>query len=307
MYKHMQANAVFNIIYSGIKLLSLMNICIFPRSSFCSRVYKLESSQYFKIYAIYFLGNAIRLCANFSYISFSISRYFLSTSNPSKFFQKFQNMNIRAYYARFVLLSMCLSAFRPFQFAVNNFYYDIDKSYPLDVYGVNFCQTVNPYFHANNHLKCRLFNTLTIINSILHNIVFLVISVFIDIGLIRFTNLNLQRKRALFASQEVSPALAQAKKLKVIVNKMIVTNGLLYFVSHAPEFVTTVLLFIFGKHLSELCMTVFSCVELNEMAQVFNFVSLSLQFFVFTYFDKNFRLSLRNLTHRLLHNEKSIT
>ena len=74
MYKHIQFSALFNIFFCFIYSFSLMNICIFPKSSFCSSVLKSESSQYLKIYLIYFLGNTFRLCSNFSYISFSASR-----------------------------------------------------------------------------------------------------------------------------------------------------------------------------------------------------------------------------------------
>ena len=52
MYQHIVANSVFNVLYSLIKLFSLVNICIFPQTSFCSTVYQTVTSQYFKIYVI---------------------------------------------------------------------------------------------------------------------------------------------------------------------------------------------------------------------------------------------------------------
>ena len=88
MYNPIKANSIFNILYDLIKLTSLLNICVFPRSSYCSSIYKQAESQYFKIYKV-FLGNTVRLCANISYICFSVSRYFVSTSKPSKFFDAF--------------------------------------------------------------------------------------------------------------------------------------------------------------------------------------------------------------------------
>ena len=37
-------------------------------------------------FAVLFLGNTFPLCSNFSYIAFSLIRYFMPTSNPSVFF-----------------------------------------------------------------------------------------------------------------------------------------------------------------------------------------------------------------------------
>ena len=72
---------------------------------------------------------------------------------------------------------------------------------------------------------------------------------------------------------------------------MVITNGLLYFVSHVPEFVATLLLIVFDRGISEFCRNYFSCVELIELTHFFNLLSISLQFFVFRRFDTNFRKS----------------
>jgi hypothetical protein len=89
MYKHIQFNALFNIFFCFIYSFSLMNICIFPKSSFCSSVLKNESNQNMKIYLIYFLGNTFRLCCNFSYISFSSSRCISTITTSEKILGNF--------------------------------------------------------------------------------------------------------------------------------------------------------------------------------------------------------------------------
>ena len=84
MYKHICVNALFNFGFCFIYLSSLMNICIFPTTSFCSSIWRTEFAQYFYIYVILFLGNTFRLCCNISYIFFSVSRFALSgTTNES--------------------------------------------------------------------------------------------------------------------------------------------------------------------------------------------------------------------------------
>ena len=305
MHKHMQVNSAFNLVYSAIKLVSLVNICIFPRTSFCSQVFRDVASQYSKIYIVEFAGNAFRLCANLSYIAFSVSRYFLSTSvEPSKFFKKFKNMNLKAFYAIIFVISVCLSLIKVFQFQVRDKYdlsADTNPNYPLFKYDIEYCE-----FHTSNMLnkhflhKCQIFKILNMINNVLNNVVFFFISIFIDVGLIQFTNENLAHKRRLFDNVE-SHAVKKAIKLKEKVNMMIITNGLLYFVSHVPEFIMFLFMTIYGQDLLFYCTQFVSCVDLVEISQPFNFLSIGLQFFVFLRFDKNFSHSLRNLWQRFIY------
>ena len=94
MYEHIYFNSIFNCIFCLIQSFSLLNICIFPKSSFCSDIYKTVGAQYFKIIFTLFLGNSLRLCCNFSFISFSLSRFYISTSiKKSNFFNKFEKLN----------------------------------------------------------------------------------------------------------------------------------------------------------------------------------------------------------------------
>ena len=90
MYKHICANALFNVAFCFVYLLSLMNICIFPKSSFCSSIWQTEFSQYFHIYGI-----SLRLCCNIYYIFFYVSHFVLSgTSNKNKLRKFIEKRNI---------------------------------------------------------------------------------------------------------------------------------------------------------------------------------------------------------------------
>ena len=134
---------------------------------------------------------------------------------------------------------------------------------------------------------CQLFTALNLINNVMNNVFFLVFSMLIDVGLVRFTNANLARKRRLFTKVNYIQDLNQAHKLKEKVTKMIITNGLLYFVSHVPEFTVTILMLVFEKQIWYSCIDKMQCTELIEITQTFNLISMSCQIFVFTNFDKN--------------------
>ena len=297
MYKHILANSIFNLMYCLVKPLTLINICIFPSTSFCSSVYREGLSQYLKIYFTNLFGNSLRLCCNLSYIFFSIIRYFISTSNETWFFQRFQRINLNLFYSITFGLSLGLSSFFVFKYKRNEFDGLCDSNYPIDAYGYNYCEKNIAIHSSSLDFKCGLFTFFTMLNNVLNNILFLFISIFIDIGLIRFANQTVNRRLHMISPLENANEdihLTQALKLKEKINKMILSNGLLYIISHFPDFITTVLLLVFKKKLEYSCFFVISCIDLEEMAQAFNFFSIVFQFIIFIRFDRNFRQSLKS-------------
>jgi hypothetical protein len=297
MYKHQLACSIFNVILCSIKIFSLMNICIFPRTSFCSSVNEETSAQYFKIYVVNFLGNAMRLGSNFAYIFFSISRFYLLNTAPSKFFQKFEQINTRIFYAILILFCLSFSSFRVFQFKINDFYDVFEQNFPFDAYAVNWCEDELTVKTSHFMSLCQFFTAINLVNNILNNIIFFFISFVIDLNLIHVSNENLKSKKKLFSSDEAH--IDQALRFKEKINRMILFNGLVYFVSHFPEFLVTLLLIVFHKILEHHCFTLFSCVDLIEISQSLNFVMIFSQFFLFKKFDKNFDDSFQNLWERV--------
>ena len=129
------------------------------------------------------------------------------------------------------------------------------------------------------------------INNILNNVLFLFISVIIDICMIRYSNKVIEKKKALHC-----PHIADAIQYKNKLNKMIITNGTLFFMAHIPEFIVTlIVLFRTSIDFVSLCFYAFDCNHLIEMAQVFHFISISFQFFIFLIFDSNFKKSFADL------------
>ena len=303
MYKHIQMNAMFNIAYCVIKLCSLVNICIYPRTSYCSSVYRTVAAQYFKIYVVYFAGSAVKMCVNFSYVCFSISRFYLSTSSESHFFEIFRQFSLRRMYVLVFAACLSFSGFKVAQYRANDFPGMMFANYPFDAYSTDICNgAVSQGPVAFLRVKCKVFASLNMLDNILNNVLFFLASIVIDISMVRFTQQTIIRKKRLLNSDATS--LRQTIEVKHKVNKMILTNGLLYFVSHVPEFVVTLLLIAYAKTLEFYCLRFFSCVELSEMAQACILWSISLQFFVFKHFDKNFNQSLMQVLGREISESK---
>ena len=159
---------------------------------------------------------------------------------------------------------------------------------------MNYCQ-LNVFNSRLASTACHLIPALNLTNSILNNIVFLVISLAIDILMIIFTNKNLERKLRLSHDPK---HINEAVELKKNITKMILTNGIVFFLSHIPEFTFTFAFVIFKSEFGVFCFYFLNCEKLVELTQTLTFLPISLNFFIFLRFDHHFRESFLELAKR---------
>jgi hypothetical protein len=276
MYKHMIINSIFNVLFCFISLFKLINVCIFDSTIFCSSVYLNVSSQYFKIIVIFFLGNIIKLSCNLSYISFTFSRFCLSTNKKTGIYKKFDDMNKIIYYALIILFSIFLSLFKLFQYDIN-YIYNHFKSFPFEIYDIGNCESDN--------YKCTLFRILKLLNDIIKNILMYILSVFIDLVLMKNIREDVKNKLKL---TKIKKTITTAISSLNNVNRMVLINGILFLIAYSPEFITNILLILFNDYLLLFCSGYISCTDFNELAEFFNFFIISFQFFIFKRFNKLF-------------------
>ncbi len=295
-YKHLHKNAILNLIFCAINLISLINVCIFFKISFCSQVFKWDFSQYFKIYVVYFLGNSIKLCSNISYVVLSLTRFYESTSSTksSKFFNKILKVNIKRFYFVCFLISLVLNGFQIVQFKPNVYYSPVNDGFPFDAFDIKYCD------HTEEPTKlfkigCKVIPILDLVNNVLNNIVFIVVNLIIDLSLLRFSHRKYNEKKNLTNDRTI---LEEAHKSKEKITKMVLINSVFFFISHFPAFLSTIFLMIFHEKISKFCLFMFSCKKILEIFQSFYLISISLQIFLFLSFDKNFKLSLKDLVNR---------
>ena len=91
------------------------------------------------------------------------------------------------------------------------------------------------------------------------------------------------------------PHLEEAITYKKNVYKMVALNFSLYILSHVPDFCITILMISFKHKLLHFCIEYFSCTELIEMMQTFNFFIICFQFFILNHFDHNIQTSFAEL------------
>ena len=287
MYEHIYINSIFNLIYCVITLIGLINVCIFDVSIFCSRVYQSDVSQYFRIIVVYFFGNFTKLCCNISYISFAISRFFLSTNKKTGFLNRFNKINLKLYYFIIFLVSLLLSIFRLFEFKINEIE-NSTKNFPFGIYDFGECN--------KKDFLCSLFRAFNVINDFIKGILFFLINFIIDIFLYKNSKKNLENKRKLTNDRK---HINLAIKYKNSINQMIFINGFVFFIAYFPEFITNILLIAFDNYIYMFCSLYISCNNISEFVQFFNFISISFQFFVYKKFNKQFNKSFDSLKYKL--------
>ena len=291
MYTHIGINAVFNLAYCTILLLSMVNICLsFNSSVFCSSVYQNNSAQYFKIVGVYFLGNVFKLCSNMSYLYFTFSRFVLisdlKATNPLK---RIAHVHAVIYVGVLVSASGLLSTFKLFEYRPNKDW-DERKEFPYEIQSELFC------FFDDNSSNCRIFYVFKLVNKFLNDILCFVLNIFVDICLLKMFNRNIRHKQHFGIRKDNSETNTQ--KVKTNINRMIITNGVLYFVAHAPEFVSTLLLVIYSRRIKSICTEKITCDGLNDVAQLFTLISITSQLYVFFLYNKNFKTSMSDLLQR---------
>ena len=287
MYQHIYVNAIFNSVYCSLSLFKLINVCTFYLSPFCSSLYAFKSSQYFKIVCVLFLGNAMKLCCNFSYISFTFSRFCLSLSKKNGIYKKFEEINLWVYYIVIVVFSLLLSLFKLFQYQVNEIYNSY-KSFPFEIYDIDKCN--------DNFSSCVLFRVLNLVNVFIKVILFIFVNLLIDVWLYNVSKANLENKKRLTKDAK---KIRLAVKSKNRINRMIFWNGIIFSFAYFPEFITYILLMVYDDYLMNFCLHYISCTEFIEFAEFFNFISITFQFFIFKIFNNHFEENFNSFKRKL--------
>ena len=223
----------------------------------------------------------------------TVSRYFISTAGENEYFVKFKNLNLIKLYSILFGLFSLFSLFKLVEFKPNEAYSSFDTEFPYHSIDFKYCEyKQGEYLTSMMSFNCKVLPVLNLINNVLNNIVFFFISVVIDILMVRFARENIRRK---MTNGIDARHLDEAIQFKVKINKMILTNGLVYFLSHIVDFVVTLLLLIFKQSFTQFCSSYFSCPQFLEISQSLNFLSISLNLFIFLLFDRNVLASFKNL------------
>jgi hypothetical protein len=288
MYKNIFTNALFNIMFTLVVILKLMNECIFYDSNlFCSKVYQTEEMQYFKIYVYAFFGNILRTCGSLTYLSISMSRIILARERIAvgSFLDKFQHFNYKMLTFIFVILSCFTSFYKLFQYALNEMR-ESNSLFPYEISNEKTCT----YFLRNFHFRCKIFKWLKFFDTLLNDLLFFILNVIVDIVLYVLFKKEIEKKKLV-----TSANVHDLEEKQTDLNKMLLISGCVYFLSHFPQFLFTLLMIFNLESIVNFCLNKSSCDLVNEITSFFTLLIITFQFFIFLRFNHNVRNSFDDL------------
>jgi hypothetical protein len=295
MYKHMEINSFFNIIFCFITTLSLINVCINNNSHslFCSSFYAQEWSQYLKIIVQHFLGNVFRTCVNVSYLFFCLCRLIDSSKlKEGKYFKKFLKLNLKLYVFLLFTFAILISLFKLFLYEVRWRNGNIGgfAEYPLEYFSEITC-LISDFIS-----RCKLYDALKIVNNSFNDILMFIFNIALDLFMLKYFNQVIDHKISLRNPNADNTDLLNKKKK---VNRLVILNGFLFFISHMPEFIIAILLLSFREKITHFCTHQIPCDLLNEEAQFFNLISIMCTFYLLLIFERNFEESFHSKMKQL--------
>jgi hypothetical protein len=286
MYQFALLNSFFNAVYCVIVSFKLINTCVFYGSSvFCSSLYQTSSAQYFKIIFIFYIGNVFKMCSNLSYMSFTISRLIVITFYTDNAIPRFSLKKLVIFFFIFIFSSLVLNTFKIFQYGLNTFY-SFREDFPLEIRDKLFCEK------KENQFQCNLFNGFKISYRFLNDILFVLVNLIIDLVLIKRFRHQMDLKALQVVDLDHHKRIRQSK---ANLNRLVLTNSIIYVISHLPEFISSLLLVLHAKRMTNFCVRNLTCDLINEEAEFFGLISVASQFFIFLIFDKNFKASFIEL------------
>ena len=307
-YSYLCLNSVFNLIILIIWILSWINECFYPFEAFCPEFRKVQFIQFFKIIFKEVIVTLLKYMCNFTYAAFALNRIALIGKDHSKIVKFISEVNIKLYIAVCFIISSSLSWIKYFKYQLN--YFEPNSNFPIsnewdlmiltDYYEFKY-DLRNAY-----QISDRFYFIYNSISDIINYLVFVIISIIIDVSMVLQVKQILNEKLNKFSKVNDSKYEAKKKENKDAINKliqMVVINTALGVIFKFPSsFMSIINLYatfyyrnyknlfnapVFGEFYSNLMDTGFFSL-INDLCDFLYIISISILFFIYKRFDKKF-------------------
>ena len=129
---------------------------------------------------------------------------------------------------------------------------------------------------------------LKIVNNSFNDIILFIFNIALDLLMLKYFNQVIDHKISLRNPSADNTDLLNKKKK---VNRLVIVNGILFFISHMPEFIISILLLSFRDKITHFCTHQIPCDLVNDEAEFFNLISIMCTFYLLLIFDRNFEES----------------
>jgi hypothetical protein len=283
LFRKMLISSYINVIICLVQIFGISIKCIDPLSYYCMFLFIANKKTRYAGLVIYiYLGNVLRTCSKLFQISIAFDRFVLSTDSKKRNLQKIVKIQVKSLLIFTLFTSSFLNLIKIFEYE-----FDLQET----VYEqFKFPFIFKYYFNLN-----FFYSYLNLLNIIVNNICLFLIQFYLDVSLLWFVHKSIKNKEKLFKNKrnfQKDKKCVTEKKIKI----MIVLNGFFMFVLHIPDlFISIGLAFSFkGFEFQQNLLDYFTHV-LNNISDLCYILSLSLNFFVFFFFNNFFRKSFHNI------------
>jgi hypothetical protein len=193
----------------------------------------------------------------------------------------FEKLKFKIYLPLLICFALLISLHKLFEYQVNEFMIS-SISFPYEIYSELHCVSV----------ICSYMDSFKLLNVALNDLLFCLLNLVIDIILLKCVRKELKHKSVIRGPHADNKDLDKSQKN---VDRMVLSNGLIYFLSHVPEFSMTLCLLLFRKRLVKFCTQNNACDLLREEASCLTLIASVFQFYVLLIFNETFRKSFKEL------------
>ncbi len=301
MYKFIYINTIMCMLYIVIFLFKLIGICV-DFEFYCSPISETKFKIYYKTIFILFFGETIKTASNFSFVSFSLSRFLKVTSSKSKLLVKLDKLKKRYYFLISILISVLINFYHIFEY--NFDLAKIPDSFDGKYSVTSFFKYTNPsdeFIDNYSNFQYYLLNTFFCIKIIFSDLSYIVLNSIIDLKLLSFIKIQNSIKQRIISQTivNISNSINQANSTTNRLTLMIVLNGLNCLIFRFPSAFASFYGFIFKYDKFEkifkpsitgymICRQFKFCTNLQEILYFLYLFSFILQFLIFLKCDKIF-------------------
>ncbi len=297
LYKYLNIHLIANIIFISIHYLDLINECTYEEL-FCSKLNNSIYSNYFKIFVLKMMKNALTTFSNISYTSFVLIRYIKISNTKNVLLLKFKEITLKKYLLIAICFSILINTYVCFEYTLKvKELNDVSTTIRFDYFKINLPQNENLLYTICQYVKIVCSDLLFFLAALLFDIVLIAFlnskndnnTINSVIGAI--TNQRLERK--------------QTAKQRIIGN--IIMNGINFIILRLPLSIIDIYGLIVSININNstiqykpnlsvfmICRTFRFCYDIQIICFTFYLISFLSQFFLFYKLDNNFLQSLRN-------------
>ncbi len=294
-YDLMLLNSLLSLFYCLIYFFKFVFTC----SPTPVNTFLVLNNCYIKDVVVHVTGGFLKLLTNFVYLQMCLNRYMLVGKDHFKLIERIQRVKTRRFLTIVGLVSCPLSLIVFFQ----------DEFFNDGYAGTNmkYKDTFGQFYYWNNYhwkdMKSsveRKYSQLpalvaaTVLHDLFSYFLFCLLSTLIDVMTVYKLKQALEEKTRTLGSSTTREKLDEMRRSEMKSIIMIVLNSLCNFLLRLPELFSQLFFYVFLSQkytFKRLCYDFHQCLSTLELANVFFILSLSLNFFFYALFNKNFKVS----------------